>query len=74
MNDKNTNELKKFGKRIRVLRLSLNLTQEELSFNAELDRTYISAVERGRKNVSLINISKLIRALNSSFEDFFKDY
>lgn len=52
-----------FGERIRELRIALDFSQEELGFRSDLDRTYISDIERGKRNVSLVNISALARAL-----------
>ena len=56
--------LKKFGDRVKRCRLKAALSQEELGFSSGLDRTYVSSVERGRRNISLINIHKLALALN----------
>lgn len=53
-----------FGERIRTARLSKNLSQEQLGSLADLDRTYVSGVERGKRNVSLLNIYKLSKALD----------
>lgn len=55
--------LKLFGQHIKKLRLERGLSQEQFALDAELDRTYVSGIERGKRNVSLINISKLARAL-----------
>ena len=55
--------LRLFGERVRSLRTSRNLSQEQLAELADLDRTYISGVERGIRNISLINISALAGAL-----------
>ena len=55
--------LSKFGVRVRNARLTLGLSQEKLALDCGLDRTYISSVERGKRNVSLINIHKLAGAL-----------
>lgn len=52
-----------FGKRLRELRQKANLSQEELAHLAGLDRSYIGGVERGERNVSLINIHKIAQAL-----------
>jgi transcriptional regulator with XRE-family HTH domain len=54
---------KKFGERIRSLRKEAGLSQEELADAAGLHRTYIGAIERGERNISLINIVQLARAL-----------
>jgi len=56
--------LEKIGNRIKELRLKSELSQEKLSFACELDRTYIGSVERGERNISLINLNKIATALN----------
>ncbi|MDP3745284.1 MAG: helix-turn-helix transcriptional regulator [Methylotenera sp.] len=56
--------LKDFGIRIKSLRLQKGFSQEQLGLIAELDRTYISGIERGLRNVSLINLERLALALN----------
>jgi len=56
--------LEKIGNRIKELRLKSELSQEKLSFACELDRTYIGSVERGERNISLINLNKIAAALN----------
>lgn len=53
-----------FGERLRFLRKQLDLSQEELASICELDRTYIGGVERGERNISLLNIYKISTALN----------
>jgi transcriptional regulator with XRE-family HTH domain len=52
-----------FGKRLRELRQKADLSQEELADLATLDRSYIGGVERGQRNVSLVNIYRIARAL-----------
>ena len=59
------------GKRVNELRNKLGLCQEELADYAELDRTYITSVERGRRNISIVNIEKLASALKVTLKDFF---
>lgn len=61
------------GSRIRELRTSAGLSQEKLAFLAELDRTYIASVENGKRNISIVNLEKIVRALDCSFSIFFKD-
>lgn len=56
--------LKAFGNRIKTIRLEQGISQEQLGQLAELDRTYISGIERGLRNVSLINIERLAAALD----------
>ncbi len=52
-----------FGRRLRELRLERGFTQEELADLAHLHRNYVGGVERGERNISLINITELARAL-----------
>ena len=55
-----------FGTRVRELRLTKRISQEELAALTELDRTYISGIERGKRNLSLKNIIKVANALQIS--------
>ena len=59
------------GKRIRELRNNLHISQEDLADLAGLDRTYITSVERGNRNISIINLEKIITALNITLSEFF---
>ena len=59
------------GKRVRELRNSIGISQEELADLAELDRTYITSVECGKRNISIVNIEKLANALQVSLKEFF---
>ncbi len=61
----------KVGQRIRQLRKKLELSQEALALKAEVDRTYVTDIENGRRNVSLEILERLIKALNVSFTEFF---
>jgi transcriptional regulator with XRE-family HTH domain len=54
---------KAFGNRVRQLRLKCRLSQEKLAELADLHRNYVGGIERGERNVGLINIVKLARAL-----------
>jgi transcriptional regulator with XRE-family HTH domain len=64
----------KIGNRIKELRQSLNLTQEKLAFKAEVDKTYLNEVERGKRNISIVNLEKIILALEIPMENFFKGF
>lgn len=55
-----------FGSNVRKARLLKKLTQEELAEIADLDPTYISGIERGVRNPSLISICRIAVALNLS--------
>lgn len=55
-----------FGNKVRQLRKEKGLSQEELSFKADLHRTYIGMIERAEKNITLTNIEKLAKALDVS--------
>lgn len=55
--------LRTFGQRVRERRLELGLSQEGLGAAARLHRTYIGGVERGERNISLVNLVLLARAL-----------
>ena len=58
---------------MRVLRRLRSLSQEELAFSCNLDRTYIGSVERGERNISLVNIHTIATALGVSPKEFFND-
>ncbi len=55
--------LKKFGQKVKKLRENKGWTQEELAKRCGLHRTYIGSIERNERNVSLINIEKIAKAL-----------
>lgn len=52
-----------FGLRLRDLRRARGISQEELASVAGLDRTYVSSCERGKRNIGVINIYRLAKAL-----------
>ncbi len=59
------------GKRVKQLRNQLGISQEELADLAGLDRTYITSVECGKRNISIVNIEKLAIALKVTLKEFF---
>ncbi len=59
------------GLRIRELRNGIGISQEALANKAEIDRTYVTDVENGRRNISIENLAKLVNALGIEFKDFF---
>ena len=61
----------KVGQRVRELRHVLGLSQEALANKAGVDRTYMTDVENGRRNISVELLEKIIGALEVSFEEFF---
>ena len=69
----NVSVTEKFGQRIRTLREGRGLSQEQLAELSGLDRTYISGIERGIRNVALRNIVALAQALDVSLSELF-DY
>jgi transcriptional regulator with XRE-family HTH domain len=64
--------LLKVGANIRQLRTDIGLSQEKLSFACDLDRTYIGSVERGERNISIINLKKIAKALKTQPSDLIK--
>lgn len=59
----------RFGKRVRERRQAKGLSQEAFAAAAGLDRTYISGIERGKRNVSLRNIEVIAKALGASIAE-----
>ncbi len=62
----------KIGKRLRELRNIKGLSQEKFALKCDLDRTYIASIEQGKRNVSVVNIEKISKALGISVTMFFK--
>jgi len=61
------------GLRIKVLREIKNMSQKDLAYTADLDRSYIASVESGNRNISIVNIEKIATALGVSLCEFFSD-
>jgi transcriptional regulator with XRE-family HTH domain len=62
----------RFGDVVRARREELELTQEDLADRAKIHRTYLSDIERGTRNLSLINIERLAAALSLSISELFR--
>ncbi|MFE3867554.1 helix-turn-helix domain-containing protein [Flavobacterium sp. LS2P90] len=63
----------KFGLKVKVLREEKGFSIEQLANISNVDRNYISDIEKGKRNVSIEIIEKIILALDTGFKDFFSD-
>lgn len=61
----------KVGKRIKELRNKLGISQEELGFRSGVHRTYIASLEVGKRNISIVTLEKITKALEVSLSKFF---
>ena len=61
----------KVGETVRMLRTKRGYSQEELAFRSGLHRTYIGSLERGERNIAIVNIVKIAQALDTSAGQFF---
>ena len=68
--DEQAEVLGKFGRRLRELRKSKGLSQEQLGLECDLSQTYLSEVELGKRNVSLLNIHALAKTLGVTLAQF----
>lgn len=66
-------DLVALGKRVRSLRLAINLSQEQFSVRAELHRTYISDLEQGLRNPTVATLHKIAKALKVSVKDLWEE-
>ena len=62
----------RFGRALRQQRQKLGVSQEAFADMCRLDRTYIGGIERGERNVALVNIEKIAVALRLSVPDLFR--
>jgi transcriptional regulator with XRE-family HTH domain len=62
----------KIGQRIKELREAKGMSQKDLAYAADLDRSYVASIENGQRNVSIVNIEKITNALGASLTTFFK--
>jgi len=67
------NAKQKIGQRIKDLREKAEMSQKDLAYTADLDRSYIASIENGQRNVSIVNIEKIAVALGVSLKNFFYD-
>lgn len=63
----------KIGQRIVQLRNAKKLSQQKFAYEADMERTYLNHVEKGRKNISVKTLDKILSALNISLKDFFNN-
>lgn len=61
----------RIGFRIKQLREQKAFSQQDLAYVADLDRSYVASIETGARNVSIVNIEKIARALDVSIKEFF---
>jgi transcriptional regulator with XRE-family HTH domain len=66
-------ELQKLANRIKAIRLEKKLSQEELAHRCDFDRTYISLLERAKRNPSYFNLIRLCVGLEISVSELLKD-
>ena len=71
MNDSDKNLLNSLGNKLRTYRLQKNFSQEKFAELTDLDRTYISGLERGKRNPSFLILKKLAECLDVNPNDFF---
>ncbi|WP_294234710.1 helix-turn-helix transcriptional regulator [uncultured Chryseobacterium sp.] len=72
MKDLDAIQLKKIGRRVQELRQERNLTQKELAFAVDVEISQITRIERGIINTSILNLMKIVDALEISMSEFFK--
>ena len=63
------NILKRFGQKVKSLRLEKGWSQEELARRADLHRTYIGSIERYERNISLLNVERIAKAFGVKAKD-----
>lgn len=61
----------KIGKRITQLRKEKKLSQQKFAYEADIERSFFTHIEKGRKNISVGTLNRIFTALEISFKDFF---
>ena len=59
------------GQRITTLRNDRNLSQQKFAYEADIERSYLTHIEKGRKNISLTTLEKVTKALGVTVNNFF---
>lgn len=62
----------KVGKRIREIREKVEMSQKDLAYSSNLDRSYIASVESGQRNISIVNLEKIANSLGVSLSELLK--
>ncbi|WP_243347240.1 helix-turn-helix domain-containing protein [Parabacteroides sp. FAFU027] len=65
------NVKEKIGRRVKELREQRAITQKDLSFEAEMDRSYIAGIERGNRNATITILEKIAKAFDLTLAEFF---
>lgn len=65
--------LKVFGRNVQKYRKQMNISQEKLAEYAGLHRTYIGMIERAEKNITLLNIEKIAKALKVNIKNLLEE-
>ena len=63
----------KIGQRIKQLRTEKNVSQNDLAYFSGLDRSYLAGVENGKRNITIVNLEKIITALEITVKKFYDD-
>ena len=61
----------RIGRRIKELRTEKSMSQEEVANTAEMERSFITHIESGRRNISVETLQRILDALNITFQEFF---
>lgn len=59
------------GKKIKELRNNMSISQEKFALSIDMDRTYLASVEAGKRNISIVNLYKIVSGLGITLSDFF---
>ena len=68
---KNENTIKKLGHKVRIIRTDRGLSQEALAEKADLNRSFVGLLERGKTNITLKNLEQIANALDIDIKYLF---